>query len=231
VTQEEALKILKSGQNVYLTGAAGSGKAFLLNTFIRYLKSRGVKVGVTASTGIASTHMEGITIHSWAGIGLLRTASDQKIKAIAGTKNIAKRLLKAETLIIDEVSMLDADRLDLVEKVTRAARGEWKPFGGLQVVLCGDLFQLPPVANTDEPLPEFVYKSAAWQNMNLKVCYLHQQFRQGDQELLGILNAIRSDTVDDTMVKRLQQCRDCCLFAGIFEPPGQTLHAQPGCGC
>jgi ATP-dependent DNA helicase PIF1 len=214
LTQEEALKVLKNGHNVYLTGAAGSGKTYLLNTFIQYLKSRGVKVGVTASTGIAATHMEGITLHSWAGIGLLRNASNEKIQTIAGNKRIAKRLQKTQTLIIDEVSMLDADRLDLVDKVTRLARGGGKPFGGLQVVLCGDLFQLPPVATANEPLPEFVYKSAVWQNMDLKVCYLHEQFRQGDKEFLRILNAIRNDTVDETVVNRLHRCRTTVFSPG-----------------
>ncbi|MBI2830749.1 MAG: AAA family ATPase [Chloroflexi bacterium] len=205
--QSEALEILKNGHNVYLTGAAGSGKTYLLNAYIQYLKANRVNVGVTASTGIAATHMEGITIHSWAGIGLLRTASDKEIQAIIENKRIVKRFQKTQTLIIDEVSMLDADRLDLLEKVARLARGSWEPFGGMQVVLCGDFFQLPPVAKAGEPLPRFVYKSAAWENMNLKVCYLHGQYRQGEEEFLRMLNAIRDASVDETVVSRLHQCR------------------------
>ncbi len=208
MNQEEALEILKHGHNVYLTGAAGSGKTYLLNKYIQYLKAKGVNVGVTASTGIAATHMEGITIHSWAGIGLLRTASDKEIQAIVENKRIAKRFQNTHTLIIDEVSMLDADRFDLLEKVARLARGSWEPFGGMQVVLCGDFFQLPPVARANESLPEFVYKSSNWQNMNLRVCYLHEQFRQGDDEFLGILNAIRNASVDEAVVNRLLQCRN-----------------------
>ena len=207
MTQEEALRILKNGHNVYLTGPAGSGKTYLLNAYIQYLKAKRVNVGVTASTGIAATHMGGTTIHSWAGIGLLRTASDKEIQKIIRNKRIAKRFQKTQTLIIDEVSMLDADRFDLLEKVARLARGSWEPFGGMQVVLCGDFFQLPPVARPNEPLPRFVYKSANWKNMNLKVCYLHEQYRQGDNEFLRILNAIRDASVDETVVNRLHQCR------------------------
>ncbi len=94
MTQEEALRILKNGHNVYLTGAAGSGKTYLLNTYIQYLKAKGLNVGVSASTGIAATHMEGITIHSWAGIGLLRTASDKEIQKIVGNKRIANDFKK-----------------------------------------------------------------------------------------------------------------------------------------
>ncbi len=205
--QEEALEILKNGHNVFLTGAAGSGKTYLLNKYIAYLKAKGVNVGVTASTGIAATHMEGITIHSWAGIGLLSTASDKEIQAIVANKRIAKRFQKTHTLIIDEVSMLDADRFDLLEKVARLARGSWEPFGGMQIVLCGDFFQLPPVARSDEESPDFIYKSQNWQNMNLKVCYLHEQYRQGDDELLRMLSSIRGASVDETVVNRLYQCR------------------------
>ena len=123
MTQDEAMRILKSGHNVYLTGAAGSGKTHLLNAYIKYLKGRRVNVGVTASTGIAATHMEGITIHSWAGIGLRRTASDSDIEIILRNRRIARRFQNTETLIIDEVSMLDAERLELLDQLARVARG------------------------------------------------------------------------------------------------------------
>ena len=208
MNQDEALEILKNGHNVFLTGAAGSGKTYLLNAYIQYLKAKGVNVGVTASTGIAATHMEGITIHSWAGIGLLRTASDAEIQKIVGIRRIARRFQKTQTLIIDEVSMLDAERFDLLEKVARLARGNEEPFGGMQVVLCGDFFQLPPVSNVNEPSPEAIYKSVTWESMDLKVCYLHEQYRQGDNELLGILSAIRNASVDEVVVNRLSQCRN-----------------------
>lgn len=211
--QKEAFEILKKGHNVYLTGAAGSGKTYLLNAYIHFLKSRGISVGVTASTGIAATHMEGITIHSWAGMGILRTATNPQIQAIVENRRIARRFQKTQTLIIDEVSMLDGDRLDLLEKISRLARGSWRPFGGLQVVLCGDFFQLPPVSRSNELPPRPIYESAAWQNLNLKVCYLHEQYRQGDQELLGILNAIRGSAVDETVVKRLRQSRAATFSA------------------
>ena len=208
MTQEEALKILKRGHNVYLTGAAGSGKTYVLNKFIQYLKAKKIHTGITASTGIAATYMDGMTIHAWAGIGVHRTLPDRDIVEITKQKRIAQRLQKAQTLIIDEVSMLDAARLDLLEKVARVARGNFEPFGGMQVVLCGDLFQLPPVARANELPPELIYKSPAWGKLNLRVCYLHEQHRQGDMEYLEILNAIRDAAVDQKVVDRLRQCRD-----------------------
>ncbi|KKU94036.1 MAG: ATPase [Candidatus Jorgensenbacteria bacterium GW2011_GWA1_48_13] len=147
MTQKEAFEILKAGHNVYLTGAAGSGKTYLLNEYIEFLRKKKTDVGITASTGIAATHLGGITIHSWAGIGISRTASDKEVRMFAANRRVAKRLAKTETLIIDEVSMLDAARLSLVDRVARAVRGK-EPFGGMQVVLSGDFFQLPPFFST-----------------------------------------------------------------------------------
>ena len=191
MTQEDALKILKAGHNVYLTGAPGSGKTYLLNEYIRFLKKKRIFVGVTASTGIAATHLGGFTIHSWAGIGIEREISDAEVKLIATKRRVAKRFAQAKTLIIDEISMLDADRLDLIDRVARAARGSSRPFGGIQTVFCGDFFQLPPVAKEGEPPPRFAYHSSVWEQMNLKICYLHEQHRQGDEKFIQVLNAIR----------------------------------------
>ncbi len=197
MTQNEALTILKAGHNVFLTGAAGSGKTYVLNACIKHLKERGANVGITASTGIAATHLNGLTIHSFAGIGIKRAASEEEIKMMASNKRVAKRLKKLNVLVIDEISMLDADRLDLAERVIRRAKENTKPFGGVQVILCGDFFQLPPVAKVGESPPQFAYKSAAWEALNLKTCYLHEQHRQGDQDFLEILNTIRGAAVDD----------------------------------
>jgi len=94
------------------------------------------------------------------------------------------------------------------------ARGIWRPFGGMQVVLCGDYFQLPPVWKPGEPEMHPAFKSAAWQNLNLKICYLHEQHRQGDDDLLRILNAIRTSQVDDFVIKRLEECRKNALSSG-----------------
>lgn len=212
--QAEAIKLLKSGANVFLTGAAGSGKTYVLNEFIQYLKSERIPAGITASTGIAATHLEGITIHSWAGIGLSRTASEKEVNAILEKKRFRQRFLKTETLIIDEVSMLDADRLDLIETIMRYARGGPEPFGGMQVVLCGDFFQLPPVAAYGEIIPRPVYQSSAWKNLDLMVCYLHEQYRHGDQEYLDILNAIRDASAGGAVMERLRRCYFNALSPG-----------------
>lgn len=221
--QNEALKILKSGHNVYLTGAAGSGKTYLLNKFIRHLAEQKVNVAVTASTGIAATHMNGITIHAWSGIGILRTAAVSQIQAIAKKKRLEKKYINTEVLVIDEISMLDADRLDLLDQLARFIRKNQEPFGGMQVVLCGDFFQLPPVKRPDEPLPRFAFKSSVWDAMQLKVCYLDEQHRQEDDILTRILNAIRNGSTNDALTNYLNKV----VAANLSSDSGKGVRLYP----
>ncbi|MEK7124396.1 MAG: PIF1 family DEAD/DEAH box helicase [Patescibacteria group bacterium] len=208
MTQEQALYILNSGKNVYLTGAAGSGKTYVLNKFISALKKKKIGVGVTASTGIAATHLGGITIHSFAGIGIGKEATEDHIKYIIGKRHVERRLTLNDVLVIDEISMLDAQRLSLVNRVARAARDKEKPFGGMQVVLCGDFFQLPPIQKEGQAPALFAYKSPVWQELNMTVCYLTEQYRQGNDELTEVLNAIRTQKIDDKIKNHLNSRRN-----------------------
>lgn len=201
--QTEALNILKLGYNVFLTGAAGSGKTYVLNQFITHLRKHKIGVGVTASTGIAATHMNGMTIHSWSGIGIHDEISDDHLERLREKSQLVKRFNDTKVLIIDEVSMLHGVRLDLVDIVCRAFKDPNKPFGGLQVVLSGDLFQLPPVTREGEV--DWVFRSNAWKQMNLKVCYLDEQHRQEDSQLLDILNAVRDGEVEEYHQDLLQE--------------------------
>jgi len=194
--QSQALDILKAGRNVYLTGAAGSGKTHLLNEYINYLKDRDVAVGVTASTGIAATHLGGVTIHSWSGVGVKDYLSDDEIDALTQKEYLYKRFERTKVLIIDEISMLSPRMLDNVERICRAMKRCEDPFGGMQVVLSGDFFQLPPVVRDGSPV-QFVNVSDAWKNMDLRVCYLNEQFRHSDNILEHILNEMRSGEISD----------------------------------
>jgi len=195
--QETALSILKTGRNVYLTGAAGSGKTYVLNTYINYLKERGVSVGVTASTGIAATHLGGVTIHSWSGIGIKDYLTDQDIEQLIQKEYLWKRFDKTRVLIIDEVSMLAPSVFDSLDKLARAMKRINEPFGGMQVVLSGDFFQLPPIVKGGGDM-EFVISAPAWKEMDIRVCYLQEQFRQSDASLEGVLQNMRntSSTAD-----------------------------------
>ena len=192
MNQTQALKILKSGKNVFLTGSAGSGKTFVLKKFISYLKKKNKKVAITASTGIAATHIDGTTIHSWSGIGINEELSGKDLQKLANNEVIKDRFLAMEVLIIDEISMIDARILDLIDVVCKAVNRSVLPFGGLQIVLCGDFFQLPPV-RSDKKKPVLAYNSESWQNSNLKICYLEEQYRHEDDLFLQTLNDIRNN--------------------------------------
>lgn len=195
MTQKEALDILKTGRNVFLTGAAGSGKTHVLREYIAYLKKLNADFGVTASTGIAATHMGGITIHSWSGIGIRDSLSHSEALEIAEKSHIRKRIRDAQVLIIDEISMLHHFRLDLVDQIIRAVKSVDQPFGGIQVVFCGDFFQLPPVHRSGEREARFAYHADTWRSLDLKICYLKEQHRQNDNLFLKILNDIRNNQV------------------------------------
>jgi ATP-dependent DNA helicase PIF1 len=208
LTQKEALEILKMGHNVYLTGAAGSGKTYLLNQYISYLHTHNIPVGITASTGIAATHMGGTTIHSWSGIGIKDSLDEKDVRDLLVRQYLRTRFGKTKVLIIDEISMLHAHQLDMVDGILRMFKGNDLPFGGLQIIMCGDFFQLPPVTRNREN-PAYVTESAIWQQMDLEVCYLDEQFRQDDRAFLRILNDIRGSEVNEMtaeyLAERLQQ--------------------------
>lgn len=189
--QSQALALLEAGHSLLLTGAAGTGKTYVLREFIQRSRRRGKHVAVTATTGLAATHLSGNTIHAWSGIGIHDELDTKHIQKMS--KQRQELIRKADILVIDEISMLHDFRLDLVEMVTRNVRETNQPFGGLQVVLCGDFFQLPPVNRGDSRQGGFVIDSTAWQQGDFLVAYLDEQFRQADdQEYTDILNGIRA---------------------------------------
>lgn len=199
--QALALEILLSGESALLTGPAGSGKTHLLNQFIRLAKVGGKKVAVTATTGLAATHLGGNTIHAWSGIGIL----DKLPKGFVQNMHKSRRdsIARTDVLIIDEISMLHDYRLDMVDRLTREVRGVDAPFGGIQVILCGDFFQLPPISRGDESPSAFVVESSAWRDLSPVVCYLCEQHRQSDEQFLGILNAMRANDLRQRHAKAL----------------------------
>jgi ATP-dependent exoDNAse (exonuclease V) alpha subunit len=203
MTQQEALNLLMMGKNVYLTGQAGSGKTYILNLYIQYLKKHKVPVAVTASTGIAATHLNGGTIHSWSGIGIKSQLTNHDITKILANETKRAKLQSAKVLFIDEISMFHSYRLDMVNQICKAARQDDRPFGGLQVVLCGDFFQLPPINEKDLEKSGFAYKSDAWKELDLTICYLDEQHRQLDDSFLKILNDIRSQEVNEYTFEKL----------------------------
>ncbi|WP_296280595.1 AAA family ATPase [uncultured Acinetobacter sp.] len=206
--QETALKLMKAGENVFLTGSAGAGKTYTLNQYINYLKARKVPVAITASTGIAATHMNGMTIHTWAGIGIKDTLSDDDLKRMKERKYLKEHLENAQVLIIDEVSMLHAKQLNLVNQVLKYFKESDDAFGGIQVIAAGDFFQLPPVGkNSEQNRDKFCFMSNAWVEAKFRVCYLTEQHRQDDSALNDILNAIRAQNIQQQHIQALNETR------------------------
>jgi ATP-dependent exoDNAse (exonuclease V) alpha subunit len=195
MTQGEALTILKTGANVYLTGEPGSGKTHTINELIEWLRVSGIEPSVTAATGIAATHVGGMTLHSWSGIGINESLSRADVDRIAGKEHIAKRIQKAKVLIIEEISMLSAATFEMADSICREVRRVDTPFGGLTVILVGDFFQLPPVSRGRDI--EFAYASKVWRDLNPITCYLTEQYRQDDTEFLSVLSAIRAGQVEE----------------------------------
>lgn len=206
MNQDTALKLLKAGENVFLTGSAGAGKTYTLNQYIQYLRVRQVPVAITASTGIAATHMGGKTIHTWAGIGIKDDMTDHDLKNLKERKHIKDQLENVQVLIIDEISMLHGKQLNLVNRVLKYFKGTDEPFGGIQIVVSGDFFQLPPVGKKEElNRDKFCFMSQAWVEAKFRVCYLSEQHRQGDDILTQILNAIRAQTIQSEHIQALEQ--------------------------
>jgi len=221
MTQKETLEIMKTGANVFLTGPAGSGKTHVLRDYLAYLRENKIPVGITASTGIAATHMGGTTIHSWSGIGIKDKLDEYDIDDISSNEKLVKRIMSAKVLVIDEISMLHHYRLDMIDRVLRYIRRSDSPFGGLQIIVSGDFFQLPPISrdktpqiemngdlfisydDTENENSEFAYHSRAWKSANFIVAYLESQFRQNDPQYLLILNAIRNAVVSKDIVDLL----------------------------
>lgn len=190
MNQGLALEIMRTGESVLLTGPAGAGKTYVLNQFIHIAKSDGKHVSVTATTGLAATHLGGTTIHSWSGIGINDTLPNGFVEHMAkGRKEI---ITKTDVLIIDEISMLHDFRLDMIDTVCRLVREKDEPFGGIQVIMSGDFFQLPPINRGDSRVGGFVVHSDVWRELDPTICYLEEQHRQDDETLLDILNSLRS---------------------------------------
>ena len=195
MTQGEALTILKTGANVFLTGEPGSGKTHTINALNDWLRASGIEPSITAATGIAATHVGGMTLHSWSGIGIAESLSRADVDRIASKEHIAKRIAKAKVLIIEEISMLSANTFEMADAICREVRRVDKPFGGLVVILVGDFFQLPPISRGNDV--GFAYMSPVWRDLNMITCYLTEQYRQDDSEFLDVLSAIRSGEVEE----------------------------------
>lgn len=196
MTQESALTIMKTGSNIFLTGAPGAGKTYVLNQYIDYLKKNGVEAAITAPTGIAASHIGGVTIQSFFGTGIRDSLSQYDIENLTEKKYLWERMKDLKVLIIDEVSMLSPQLFHSINTLLQTFKFNNEPFGGIQVILVGDFFQLPPVSKKPTE-KRFAFQADIWKELDLSICYLSTSHRHSDEVLLKILNEMRSGSVSE----------------------------------
>ena len=147
--QQEIIASAKAGESIFFTGAAGTGKSHVLRHLVKVLPPD--TTAVTASTGCAAAPLLGQTLHAFAGFGIGKKSAAECVKFIQARKSLLRNWRTVRVLVIDEVSMVDAQFFDLLEEVARKVRNCEKPFGGVQLILTGDFLQLPPVSPKDGP--------------------------------------------------------------------------------
>lgn len=190
-SQKAFVKDFFKQRNLFLTGEAGTGKSFLMNTLFDFAQKRGLAIAKTASTGIAAFNIGGQTLHSWAGLGLAEEDVQGLLGKIRKNKKALERIRAVKILVIDEVSMISSDLLDKVDAVFRYFRYNEKPFGGIQMIFVGDFCQLPPVWKGDEK-KNFAFKALSWERANIRSVVLKEKVRQNaDTPFAKLLSEIR----------------------------------------
>jgi ATP-dependent DNA helicase PIF1 len=200
--QQNAFNYIKSGKNVFLTGPGGSGKSFLIKYFIDWYKEEkeedNSKIYITSTTGLSSILIDGITINRYSGIGIGDKDIETLYKKIIKMKNLKKRWCNTSVLIIDEISMMDADIFDKLEILAKRIRKNESPFGGIQIILSGDFLQLPPVKSNN-----LCFESFTWDMVIDKTFYFDKIIRQNDINLQNVLNNIRVGIINDDVKNML----------------------------
>jgi ATP-dependent exoDNAse (exonuclease V) alpha subunit len=191
--QDDAFRALCGDENIFLSGAAGSGKSYLVNHF---LKAQGpARFPVLASTGAAAVLVGGRTFHSFFGLGIMEGGVEQTIEKASKNRQVIRRVKEAKGFILDEVSMLSGPTLRAAEVICRRLRASEAPWGGLRVVMVGDFAQLPPIERGGARR-NWAFLDPVWPWSNLTFKYLRTQTRCRDEEYMRILNRVREGIVD-----------------------------------
>lgn len=203
VDQRGVLDVVMQGKNVYFTGPAGTGKSHVLKHIIAKL-SKTKKTFVTSSTGVSALNIGGSTLHSFAGLGLGKDSVDTMYaNMMKKSWTVKTRIEKAEALIIDEISMINAELFEKTDELCRRVRkNPDSPFGGIQIIACGDFFQLSPVEGA------FAFESASWSKTFDTFIQLTKIHRQEDgSDFVKALNAMRVGVLVDGFVPQLEKDR------------------------
>jgi ATP-dependent DNA helicase PIF1 len=208
--QKSAIELFKQGKNIFLTGPGGTGKTLLIKEFIKESYLLDKKIQVCALTGCASLLLgQGArTIHSWSGIKLAKGPPEKIIENVLRNRQARKSWLTTDILVIDEVSMMSHKILNILEEVARHIRKTSKVFGGIQVIFCGDFYQLGPIGDQYElETKEYCFQSKKWFDIFPKENHiqLHTIFRQNDKDYIEILNEIREGSLSQKNIEILKK--------------------------
>lgn len=195
VCQTRAYEVMRGSENIFLSGAAGSGKSYLVNHFLRDKDSR--TFPVLASTGAAAVLVGGRTFHSFFGLGIMEGGPEQTIENACRNRQVVRRVKQISGFILDEVSMLSGVTLQVAEIISRRVRANDAPWGGLRVIAVGDFAQLPPVERGGGARRSWAFLDPVWQWSAFQFLYLRTQTRCRDEDYMRILNRVREGVVDD----------------------------------
>lgn len=186
--------VVEKKKSVFFTGSAGTGKSVLLREIITSLRKKYARepdrIAVTASTGLAACNVGGVTLHSFAGIGLGKEPVAELVKKIKKNQKARHRWMRTKVLVVDEVSMVDGELFDKLEAIARQLRNNGRPFGGIQLVITGDFFQLPPVPDKGK-VAQFAFDASTWTTAVEYTIGLHHVFRQKDPGMHTLSSEIR----------------------------------------
>uniref|UniRef100_A0AAR2LLH6 ATP-dependent DNA helicase PIF1 n=1 Tax=Pygocentrus nattereri TaxID=42514 RepID=A0AAR2LLH6_PYGNA len=205
--QTAVLNAVLSGKNVFFTGSAGTGKSFLLKRIIGSLPPKSTYA--TASTGVAACHIGGTTLHSFAGIGSGSAPLEQCLE-LAQRPGVRQHWTSCKHLIIDEISMVEAQFFDKLEAIARSIRRSTEPFGGIQLIVCGDFLQLPPVTKGKEK-PSFCFQARTWRKCVHVNMELTEVRRQTDRTFISLLQAVRVGRVTEEVTSQLLKSANNCI--------------------
>lgn len=207
---EEQLAVLSdiNGiKNILVTGSAGTGKSFLLKAIRKQFLDNKINLAVCGSTGIAAVNVNGLTLHTWAGLGLAKGDPEVIVEKIRQNKKAFSNLTRINHLALDEISMISGSLFQKLDKVFRMVRGRLdEPFGGMQLIMFGDFLQLPPVSTSAKRPEKFAFQTKAWKDAKIKTHLLSKVFRQEELEFSKALDAVRIGEFNESVSKILNDC-------------------------
>ena len=205
---------IRNGDNVFVTGFAGTGKSYILNKLKEKYKK---KLTITSTTGIAAVNVKGQTLHSWAGVGLCRNPINVTVDKIRQRPTQFRQIVGCKILAIDEISMLNVETFQYVNEVLKQVRENDKPFGGIQVLFIGDFFQLPPVEQGESFDRRYCFETELWDELELKNVVLKRNFRQNEEDFIKALADMRINRLTEEDIDLLEtRC--------VNEDDGEILH-------